>query len=144
VATQTTAVPIAPTSSGIVLPRLHTWWRELVRFYYRQRSAWWRDRVPAGFLARDWLWLRNHRFVPATLPVSSITSTISIPAAALIMIVLFTSIFTMMSVIEDRKEGFLLSVLVAPVPRSPSCSGKSWGHKPWPPPKDSSSWSSLR
>ena len=33
---------------------------------------------------------------------------------ALIMIVLFTAIFTMMSVIEDRKEGFLLSVLVAP------------------------------
>jgi len=30
----------------------------------------------------------------------------------------FTSIFTMMSVIEDRKEGFLLSVLVAPVARS--------------------------
>jgi ABC-2 type transport system permease protein len=37
---------------------------------------------------------------------------------ALIMIVLFTSIFTMMSVIEDRREGFLLSVLVAPVSRS--------------------------
>jgi len=37
---------------------------------------------------------------------------------ALIMIVLFTSIFTMMSVIEDRKEGFLLSVLVAPISRS--------------------------
>jgi ABC-2 type transport system permease protein len=34
------------------------------------------------------------------------------------MIVLFTSIFTMMSVIEDRKEGFLLSVLVAPIHRS--------------------------
>ena len=33
---------------------------------------------------------------------------------ALIMIVLFTAIFTMMSVIEDRKEGFLLSVMVAP------------------------------
>ena len=37
---------------------------------------------------------------------------------ALTMIVLFTSIFAMMSVIEDRKEGFLLSVLVAPVHRS--------------------------
>jgi ABC-2 type transport system permease protein len=46
---------------------------------------------------------------------------------ALIMIVLFTSIFTMMSVIEDRKEGFLLSVLVAPVPRSAIVLGKVMG-----------------
>ena len=46
---------------------------------------------------------------------------------ALIMIVLFTSIFTMMSVIEDRKEGFLLSVLVAPVHRSVIVLGKVLG-----------------
>ena len=46
---------------------------------------------------------------------------------ALIMIVLFTSIFTMMSVIDDRKEGFLLSVLVAPVPRSAIVLGKVLG-----------------
>jgi ABC-2 type transport system permease protein len=43
------------------------------------------------------------------------------------MIVLFTSIFTMMSVIEDRKEGFLLSVLVAPVPRAAIVLGKVLG-----------------
>jgi ABC-2 type transport system permease protein len=43
------------------------------------------------------------------------------------MIVLFTSIFTMMSVIEDRKEGFLLSVLVAPVSRSAIVLGKVLG-----------------
>jgi ABC-2 type transport system permease protein len=43
------------------------------------------------------------------------------------MIVLFTAIFTMMSVIEDRKEGFLLSVLVAPVPRSAIVLGKVLG-----------------
>jgi ABC-2 type transport system permease protein len=46
---------------------------------------------------------------------------------ALVMIVLFTSIFTMMSVIEDRKEGFLLSVLVAPVSRSAIVLGKVLG-----------------
>jgi ABC-2 type transport system permease protein len=46
---------------------------------------------------------------------------------ALIMIVLFTSIFTMMSVIEDRREGFLLSVLVAPVHRSSIVLGKVLG-----------------
>lgn len=33
------------------------------------------------------------------------------------LIVLFTAIFTTISVIEDRREGFLQSVLVAPIPR---------------------------
>jgi len=41
--------------------------------------------------------------------------------------VLFTSIFAMMSVIDDRKEGFLLSVLVAPVPRTAIVLGKVLG-----------------
>jgi len=46
---------------------------------------------------------------------------------ALMMIVLFTSIFAMMSLIEDRNEGFLLSVLVAPVHRSVIVLGKVLG-----------------
>ena len=46
---------------------------------------------------------------------------------ALLMIVLFTSIFTMMSVIEDRDRGFLSSVLVAPVSRSVIVLGKVLG-----------------
>jgi ABC-2 type transport system permease protein len=46
---------------------------------------------------------------------------------SLLMIVLFTSIFTMMSVIEDRDRGFLSSVLVAPVPRSAIVMGKVLG-----------------
>ena len=33
------------------------------------------------------------------------------------LIVLFTAIFATISIIEDRREGFLQSVLVAPVPR---------------------------
>ena len=36
----------------------------------------------------------------------------------LALIVLFTAIFSTISVIEDRQEGFLQGVLVAPVPRS--------------------------
>ena len=92
------------------------WWRELVRFY-RQRS-----RVVGVILSPLVFWL--------VIGSGFGTSFRSGPAAggqhyleyfypgALIMIVLFTSIFAMMSVIEDRKEGFLLSVLVAPVSRS--------------------------
>jgi len=92
------------------------WWRELVRFY-RQRS-----RVAGVILSPLVFWL--------VIGSGFGTSFRSGAAAggqhyleyfypgALIMIVLFTSIFTMMSVIEDRKEGFLLSVLVAPISRS--------------------------
>lgn len=46
---------------------------------------------------------------------------------ALVMIVLFTSIFSMMSLIQDRNEGFLLSVLPAPVHRGAIVLGKVLG-----------------
>jgi ABC-2 type transport system permease protein len=43
------------------------------------------------------------------------------------LIVLFTAIFTTISVIEDRREGFMQSVLVAPVGRLPVLLGKVLG-----------------
>ena len=45
----------------------------------------------------------------------------------IVLIILFTSIFSTMSIIEDRKEGFLQSVIVAPVPRSSIVMGKILG-----------------
>ena len=45
----------------------------------------------------------------------------------LAMIVLFTAIFSTITVIEDRKEGFLQGVLVSPVPRSAIALGKITG-----------------
>jgi ABC-2 type transport system permease protein len=45
----------------------------------------------------------------------------------LVMILLFTAIFSTISVIEDRREGFLQSVLVAPVSRSAIVLGKVLG-----------------
>jgi|TARA_B100000378_G_scaffold61171_1_gene45562 ABC-2 type transport system permease protein len=42
----------------------------------------------------------------------------------LALIVLFTAIFSTISVIEDRREGFLQGVLVAPVPRATIVAGK--------------------
>jgi len=44
-----------------------------------------------------------------------------------VMIVLFTSIFSSISVIQDRNEGFLQGVLVAPVPRTSIVFGKVLG-----------------
>src|SRR6202453_4057234 len=116
---------MAPASAGILLPAFTLWWREIVRFY-RQKS-----RV-VGVLASPlvfWIVIGSgfgtsfrsgggqgqQNYLDYFYP------------GALIMIVLFTSIFTMMSVIEDRKEGFLLSVLVAPVSRSVIVLGKVLG-----------------
>src|SRR5579883_3452910 len=119
--TQTLAATLAPASAGVMTPAWSLWWREVVRFY-RQRA-----RV-VGVIASPLLfWIvigsgfgtsfRSHgaggqHYLAFFFP------------GALTMIVLFTAIFTMMSVIEDRKEGFLLSVLVAPVSRSVIVLGK--------------------
>lgn len=46
---------------------------------------------------------------------------------ALVLILLFTAIFTTISIIEDRREGFLQSVLVAPSPRWAMVLGKLLG-----------------
>ncbi len=43
------------------------------------------------------------------------------------LVVLFTAIFATISVIEDRHEGFLQSVLAAPIPRSAMVAGKVLG-----------------
>lgn len=125
--TQSRALPIqvAPVSSGVLLPAFTLWWREIVRFY-RQRS-----RV-VGVIASPLLfWLVigsgfGTSFRSGNAPGQQHYLDYFYPGA-LIMIVLFTSIFAMMSLIEDRKEGFLLSVMVAPVPRSAIVLGKVLG-----------------
>src|ERR1700728_1988096 len=126
-ATRTTALtrPIAAPSAGLLLPAFTLWWREIVRFY-RQKT-----RV-VGVLASPlvfWLVIGSGfgtSFRSGGGPSQQHYLDYFYPRA-LIMTVLFTSIFTMMSVIDDRKEGFLLSVLVAPVPRSAIVLGKVLG-----------------
>ena len=117
--------PATPASAGVMLPAFTLWWREIVRFY-RQKS-----RV-VGVLASPlvfWVVLGSgfgNSFRSAAGPSQQHYMDYFYPGT-LILIVLFTSIFTMMSLIEDRKEGFLLSVMVAPVPRSAIVLGKVLG-----------------
>ena len=126
-ATQTSALskPAAPASAGVLLPAFTLWWREIVRFY-RQKS-----RV-VGVLASPlvfWIVLGSgfgNSFRYAGGETQQHYLDYFYPGT-LILIVLFTSIFAMMSLIEDRKEGFLLSVMVAPVPRSAIVLGKVLG-----------------
>jgi ABC-2 type transport system permease protein len=121
----TLARPTHSASVGLALPAFTLWWREIVRFYRQPTRV-------VGVLASPlvfWLVIGSGfgtSFRSGGGPGQQHYLDYFYPGA-LIMIVLFTSIFTMMSVIEDRKEGFLLSVLVAPVPRTAIVLGKVLG-----------------
>jgi ABC-2 type transport system permease protein len=114
-----------PLSTGVMLPAFTLWWREVVRFY-RQRT-----RVVGVIASPLVFWLVIGSGFGSSFRSGEAAGQQNyldyFYPGALIMIVLFTSIFTMMSVIEDRKEGFLLSVMVAPVPRSAIVLGKVLG-----------------
>ncbi|HMD20223.1 MAG TPA: ABC transporter permease [Alloacidobacterium sp.] len=109
--------------AGIWTPAYTLWLREIVRFY-RQKA-----RV-VGVIASPLLfWFvlgsgfgrsfhggaGSGQYLEYFFP------------GAVVMIVLFTAIFSMMSLIQDRNEGFLLSVLAAPVSRSSIVLGKVLG-----------------
>lgn len=119
------ARPLATASAGVMLPAFTLWWREIVRFYRQPARV-------VGVLASPlvfWLVIGSGfgtSFRSGGGPGQQHYLDYFYPGV-LVMIVLFTSIFAMMSVIEDRKEGFLLSVMVAPVPRSAIVLGKVLG-----------------
>ncbi len=48
-------------------------------------------------------------------------------SGALVLTVMFSAIFSTISIIEDRREGFLLSMLVSPAPRTAMVLGKILG-----------------
>src|SRR5579863_2471693 len=48
-------------------------------------------------------------------------------AGSLVLTVMFSAIFSTISIIEDRREGFLLSMLVSPAPRTSLVLGKILG-----------------
>ena len=127
-ATLTATVPRTANaaSPGILIPAYTLWLREIVRFY-RQKA-----RV-VGVIASPllfWVVLGSgfaHSFNSETSGASSGHYMAYFFPGAVVMIVLFTAIFSMMSLITDRNEGFLLSVLAAPVSRSAIVLGKVLG-----------------
>ncbi len=106
-----------------LMPVLSLWRREVVRFY---RNI---SRV-VGVIASPLLfWIVLGSGIGTSFRNGGVSQhylDFFFPGS-LMMIVLFTSIFAMMSLIEDRNEGFLLTVLVAPVSRSVIVLGKVLG-----------------
>jgi ABC-2 type transport system permease protein len=90
--------------------------RELVRFF-RQRN-----RVFGALGQPIIFWL----LFSEGLRSSSLDYAHFFPGT-LVMILLFTAIFATISIIEDRREGFLQGVLVAPIPRWSMVLGKVLG-----------------
>lgn len=118
---------------------LTLWKREMVRFF-RQKN-----RVVSALVTPVLLWVGlgaglDRAFVQGGAEVvgglDAVTATsggggVGYMAyffpGTLSMILLFTAIFSTISVIEDRREGFLQGVLVAPIPRLSIVLGKVFG-----------------
>lgn len=106
---RTIAVPVVP----VILTLAE---RELVRFF-RQRN-----RVIGAFLQPIIFWL----LFSAGLRSNNLGFAFFFPGT-IAMILLFTAIFATVSIIEDRREGFMQSVLVSPAPRWAMVLGKILG-----------------
>jgi len=108
-----------------VLAAYTLWRRELVRFF-RQPS-----RVAGAAASPLLFWLVIGTGLSASFrmpggPVELTYREYFFPGIV-VLVVLFTAIFSTISVIEDRREGFLQGVLVAPVPRGAVVAGKVLG-----------------
>jgi ABC-2 type transport system permease protein len=97
------------------------WQRELVRFY-RDRS-----RLIGALTPPIVFWFVIGSGVGTAFRLGSLNFLQYFFSGTLVLIVLFTSIFATISIIEDRREGFLQSVLVAPIPRLSIVLGKVLG-----------------
>ncbi len=109
--------------TGLWLPAVALWRREMTRFL-RQKN-----RIVGALATPLVFWL---------LIGSGVGSTFQSPGAetdylgyffpgTVVLILLFTAIFSTVSIIEDRREGFLQGVLVAPVAPAAIVLGKCLG-----------------
>jgi len=100
------------------------WQREIVRFY-RDRS-----RVIGGLVPPIIFWFFIGSGLGSSFRVGTGGGLSYIQyffPGTLVLIFLFTAIFSTISIIEDKREGFLQSVLVAPIPRFAIVLGKVMG-----------------
>lgn len=98
--------------SRFFLPAATLWQRELVRFW-RQKS-----RVMGVVASPLVFWL---------LIGYGSNDLGRFYSGALVLTVMFSAIFSTISIIEDRREGFLLSMMVSPAPRTSLVLGKILG-----------------
>jgi ABC-2 type transport system permease protein len=116
----------APSGRPFWLPAGSLCVRELVRFF-RQRT-----RIIGALGQPIMFWilfgagLGGTFRAPAWAPAEMSYQEYFLPGVV-VLIVMFTAIFSTISIIEDRREGFLQGVLVAPISRSSLVLGKVGG-----------------
>jgi len=111
--------------NGALLQIATLWWREVTRFR-RQRS-----RVIGAFLQPLVFWLLlggglSASFRPPGAPPGTNYVEYFYPGV-IVLVLLFTAIFATISTVEDRKQGFLQGVLVAPITRPTIVMGQALG-----------------
>ncbi len=115
----------SPKPVGLWAPCQTLWRREMVRFL-RQRS-----RIIGALGTPVIFWLLMGAGLRQSLRAPGDAANVDYLefsfGGAIAAILLFTAIFSMISLIDDRKEGFLQGVLVAPVSRSAIALGKVMG-----------------
>jgi ABC-2 type transport system permease protein len=111
--------------SEVVLQAGTLWWREITRFA-RQRS-----RLIGAFLQPLVFWALLGAGLKASFHPSGMPGDINYMQyfypGVIILVLLFTAIFATISTVEDRKEGFLQGVLVAPISRATVVLGQALG-----------------
>ena len=122
----TAAVSAGEKRSGFfLLPTATLWQREIVRFY-RQRN-----RIIGALLSPLVFWFVIGSGIGPSFQIGSARPGMRyleyFYPGTLILIMLFTAIFSTISIIEDRREGFLQSVLVAPISPGAIVCGKILG-----------------
>lgn len=115
----------APSSTAVALV---IWKREMIRFY-RQPS-----RIAAAIGTPVMLWVflgvglaRSFDPDSADASTGSDSYALFLLPGMITMVALFSAIFSSISIIEDRNEGWLQSVLISPAPRTAIVLGKVIG-----------------
>lgn len=111
--------------SGLVPATRMLWWREVVRFV-RQPS-----RVVGAIMTPLIFWLFLGSGIGDSYQPQEIAGGVSyleyfFPGTVMLL-VLFTAIFSTITIIQDRKEGFLQGMLASPAPRLAIVLGKLLG-----------------
>jgi ABC-2 type transport system permease protein len=100
--------------------------RELVRFFRQRTRVIGALGQPLMFWILFGAGLKGSFQAPPWAPAGMSYQEYFFPGVA-VLILMFTAIFSTISIIEDRREGFLQGVLVAPVPRLALVLGKLCG-----------------
>lgn len=124
---QTPVAAPSAAGAGLMLASVTLWRREMVRFF-RQRN-----RVIGSLATPLVIWLMLGMGFSGSFDIGAAADEAGVSyqhyffPGIVSMMLLFTAIFATISVIEDRREGFMQAVVVAPVPRSAIVLGKVLG-----------------